>query len=338
MTALKDFQRLECTGVWRATADAQRRDVIVSLGDATLVIVDHKGAPLSHWSLPAIERLNPGLRPALFRPGGDAAEILEIEDDTMIRGIGRVHSAIERRRPHPGRLRFLLTTGAVAAALALALFWLPGAMVSYTAAVVPEAKRASIGKSVLTNIRRVAGEPCSTAAGQIALERLRQRLLGDGPGQLVVLSGGVQATEHLPGGIILMNRSLIEDYEDPEVAAGFILVEHLRATAKDPILTLLDQTGLASALRLLTTGDLPASTLDHYSENLLVTPQVAISQDRILDAFLAASVRAAPYAYALDISGETTLGLIEADPVPSEAAKPVLSDGDWVALQGICGE
>ncbi len=139
MTALKDFQRLECAGIWRATADAQRRDVIVSLGDATLVICDQKGTALSHWSLPAIERLNPGSRPALFRPGRTRLNSLELDDDTMIRGITRVHTAIERRRPHPGRLRLcrLLGGSATIRAWRWRLFWLPGAMIDYTASVIP---------------------------------------------------------------------------------------------------------------------------------------------------------------------------------------------------------
>ncbi len=338
MTVLKDFQRLECTGVWRATRDAQRRDVIVALGDATLVIGDQTGTALSHWSLPAIERLNPGERPAMFRPGADAVETLELADDTMIKGISRVHTAIERHRPHPGRLRFTLLTGGFVIVLGLAFFWLPGAMINYTAAVVPAAKRINIGQSLLTNIRRVAGKPCNTVAGQTALEHLRRRLLGDTPGRIVVVSTGVAQSRHLPGGVILLNRSLVEDYEDPEVAAGFVLNEHLRAQQNDPIVDLLKDTGLVSAFRLLTTGNIPSAQLDSYSEKLLVEPSRPIPPDTMLAAFASASVRSSPYAYAIDISGESTIGLIEADPVPPELAKPVLTDGDWVALQGICGE
>ena len=338
MTALNEYQRLECGGIWRAMPDAQRRDVIVALGDATLVISDQKGAALSHWSLPAIERLNAGERPALFRPGPDAAETLELDDDTMIRGISQVHAAILRRRPHPGRLRHFIVGGVIAAILALAVFWLPGAMIDYTASVVPMAKRSEIGQSMLANVRRVSGQACNTAAGQVALERLRRRLLGDGPGQLVVLSGGVTASRHLPGRIILLNRALIEDYEDPEVVAGYVLAENLRARATDPLLRLLGETGLFPALRLLTTGDLPDDTLDSYTEAFLIEPDDPVPPHDLLAAFKAAAVRSSPYAYAVDISGETTLGLIEADPVTSESAKPVLSDGDWVALQGICGE
>lgn len=338
MTALKDFQRLECAGVWRATTDAQRRDAIVSLGDATLVISDQKGTALSHWSLPAIERLNPGIRPALFRPAPDAVETLELDDDEMIRGIARVHTAISRRRPHPGRLRRSLVGAAVLLVAALAVFWLPGAMINYTASVIPTVKRTAIGQSLLTNIRRVAGAQCGSAAGQVALERVRRRLLGDATGRLVVLSAGVTHSRHLPGGLILLNRALIEDYEDPEVVAGYILVESLRAKQADPIVKLLQETGLISAFRLLTTGNIPSETLDGYTETFLIEPDRPVPQQDILSAFKAAAIRSSPYAYSLDISGETTIELIEADPTPPEATKPVLSDGDWVALQGICAE
>ena len=58
MTALKEYDRIEATGLWRANADAQRREVIVSIGDATLTISDHNDRALAHWSLPAIERAN----------------------------------------------------------------------------------------------------------------------------------------------------------------------------------------------------------------------------------------------------------------------------------------
>ena len=51
-----------------------------------------------------------------------------------------------------------------------------------------------------------------------------------------------------------------------------------------------------------------------------------------------AEVSSAPYAYALDLTGETTLPLIEADPYAGSATgRQVLRDGDWVRLQGICG-
>ncbi|NOX74880.1 MAG: hypothetical protein GXP03_15105, partial [Alphaproteobacteria bacterium] len=93
MTALKQYEKLEAPGLWRETADAQRREIYISFGDTTLVIRNHKDEVLSHWSLPAIIRLNPGVMPALFSPDISAAETLEIDDDTMIDAIEKIRAA-----------------------------------------------------------------------------------------------------------------------------------------------------------------------------------------------------------------------------------------------------
>ena len=58
--------RLEALGLWRASPKAQRLNVAVSIGDATLTLTDLSDTPLAHWSLPAVQRLNPGGTPALY--------------------------------------------------------------------------------------------------------------------------------------------------------------------------------------------------------------------------------------------------------------------------------
>ncbi len=338
MTALTDFERLECQGIWRPTPDSQRRDVIVSVGKATLTISDQQGLAIAHWSLPAVERVNGGERPAIFRPGADANETLELTDETMILAIAKVQSAVNRQRPHPGRLRFGLVGGSIALTAALALFWLPNAMISYTASVVPSAKRIAIGDVLLANIKRVAGKPCDSVLGTQSLSRLQARLFGDTPGKIVVLSDGVLPASHLPGQIILLNRELVEDHEQVEVAAGYAIVENLRASQHDPLVQLLDQAGLMAAFRLLTTGDIPETVLSSYSEHLLIAEPETVPEKAIVEWFQNAEIRSSPYAYAIDISGETTLALIESDAAAAHSAKPILADGDWVSLQGICGE
>ena len=80
MTALQKYQRIEASGLWRPSPDAQRREVIVSIGEATLVITDTRDQPLTHWSLAAIERTNPGELPALYCPDGDPDETLELSE------------------------------------------------------------------------------------------------------------------------------------------------------------------------------------------------------------------------------------------------------------------
>ncbi len=337
MTALSDYQRLEAQGVWRAVPDAQRRDVIVSLGEATLVLSDMQGRALAHWSLAAIERLNPGTAPALYAPGRDAVEELELADAEMVAAIDRVRRAVERARPAPGRLRARLAFASLAAIGLMALLWLPDALIREAARVAPPAARAEIGARLLAHVERISGPPCTSLAGTQSLARLEARLGGEDAGRILVLGDGLNTATHLPGGTTLVSRRLVEGYETPEVLAGYILAERVAAATRDPLLRLLDWTGTGSAFSLLTRGGVPEDRLRAYAEYLLASARPEIPRDDLLAAFEAAQVRATPYAYALDISGEATVGLIEADPVPPGSARPLLSDGDWVGLQGICG-
>ena len=340
MTALSAYDRLEASGLWRGSPETQRRDVIVSIGEATLTISDPNDTALAHWSIPAVARANPGQTPALYHPDGDPGEMLELAEDEaeMIAAIETLRQAVDRARPHPGRLRLLSLLFSIAAVVLLCLFWLPGAVRDHAVSVVPEVKRQELGAALLDKIRRVAGRPCDDAQALPALDRLSARLPApDGPARLIALRDGVQEAAHLPGGIILLNRALFEDHEEPDVVAGYIIAEHLRAELHDPLRRLLKRSGFVAAIRLLTTGTLPDGTLTAYSEDLLAATPEPLPEDTVLAGFAAWSVRATPYAYAQDITGETTLGLIEADPFATAVPDPLISDADWLRLQNICG-
>ncbi len=336
MTALTKYARLEATALWRASPEEQRREVFVSIGDATLMIIDLKNQPLTHWSLAAIERANPGTRPAIFHPDGDPGETLELPETEaeMIDAIETLRKAIEKARPRPGRLRWF---GLVASCLVvawLAVFWLPGAMQDHTLKVVPQVKRDAIGAALLSRIERVAGAVCGDATSRAALALLGNRLQA---GQLVVLPDMTHESLHVPGDLILLKRSVIEDFEEPDVAAGYIVTEQTRRDASDPLRDLLQVVGLRENFRLLTTGDLAPEALDAYAEHLLTTTPPPPDTAAQLQRFGNAALRSTPYAYARDITGETTLNLIEGDPMNGKLTEPLMSDANWLRLQSICG-
>lgn len=340
MTALKKYQRLESPGLWRDAPEAQRREVVVSFGEASLVLSDPRTeTALSHWSLPAVERQNPCETPALYRPGPDAIELLEIDDAEMIAALETVCGALARARPRPGRLRGAMLLAMTALVAGLGVFWLPGALAKHTASVLPAATREMIGTMALIDLARVTGMPCASGAGQRALNGLSLRLFAPQKPQILILrdGGGMQAL-HLPGQIVALDRALIEAHDGPEVAAGFALAEMARAEALDPMIALLRHAGLRATFTLLTTGALPRDAVSGYGETLLRTPAAALDEARLLARFAAADLPSTPYAYALDPSGETTLGLIEADPFRNAPPRPPMADGDWINLQAICGE
>lgn len=337
MTALKQYERLESLALWREHADAQRREVLVSFGNATLVISDSAERPLGHWSLAAIERLNPGERPAIFAADEEAGETLEIEDKTMIEAIEKIRRAVSKSRPKPGRLRQIGIALSVSSVLALGIFWLPGALVRQTISVVPMTKRAEIGTTLLGHAQRLTGSSCRNPLGTAALERLKTRLFTDAPRpSLVVVPDGVAGAMSLPGNIIMINRDVIEGTEDPAVTAGYILTARAIGLSHDPLERMLRTVGIRATLTLLTTGNLPSVVLRDYAEALITNPPSEFEKAKQFELFEVTQVPTAPFAADIDPNGETTEALVQSDKLNGERGPVILSDGDWVALQGIC--
>lgn len=338
MTALKKYQKLESQGLWRDRPEAQRREVVVSFGEASIVLSDPRtDVALSHWSLPAVERLNPGHMPALYAPGLDAPETLELDDTDMIAALEQVRGALAFARARPGRVRLAVLLGSVLVLGGLMAWVGPRQLVDQTARMVPEGARSRIGQAALGDLSRMTGQPCARPAAQAVLDRLALRLFGTNVAwTLRVLPDGVPGSAQLPGHIILLNRSLVETEKGPAALAGFALAESLRAGTADPLEPLLAHAGLAATAGLMTSGRLEPGAIAGYGEALLRTPPEPVDDITLLTAFQSAGLPSSPYAYAIDRSGEATLALIEADPFAGAAPAPLLSDADWAVLQTIC--
>jgi hypothetical protein len=336
MTALDRYVRLESDALWRAGPDVQRRDVTISFGDATLVIADGSGRPLAHWSLPALIRQNPEETPAIYAPDDDASEILEISDPTMIEAIEEVRKALSKARPHPGKLRHLLTAGLIAVTLALAIFWLPGALTRQTLAVVPAPKRLEIGAAMLGYMQNETGALCQSPQADAAANQLAKRLFGpETSARIAVVPDLGQGAVALPGGLILLDYSVLQLSDDPAVAAGFILASRAAVVHMDPLEKLLQQAGLGVTFRLLTTGDIPSDILQQNA-NALVQGDAPQAEPALLKQILAnAQIPQAPYLAAVDAS-TGTMPDIGPDPLIDRAIPLILSDSDWVSLQNIC--
>jgi hypothetical protein len=339
MTALQKYDRIEAAGLWRAHPEARAIDVILSLGDATLTINDMRDRALAHWSLGALVRQNPNAMPAIFHPEGDETETLELaEDETqMIDALMQIISAVEKRRPRRGRLRLWSILGITALVGISGVMFVPDILRHHALRVVPLAKRAEIGQSILTHLSSSLGPKCrATRQAETALINLQHRLFESGP-TLHVVPSGINETLSLPGKIILIGHPLVEDFDEPDPLAGFILAANLTLKASDPLDNLLKSIGMRGTLRLLTTGQINAPQLASYAKSLLRQNQERPSAEVLAPVFQDAGVRMAPYAYAIDITGETTLDLIEAGQFQTDGTRPILSDADWIRLQGICG-
>jgi hypothetical protein len=165
---------------------------------------------------------------------------------------------------------------------------------------------------------------------------LAQKLSGQGLGEIVVVRDGVAGALALPGGIVLVSNALIIGAEDAEPLAGYILAALMRADSDDPVIAILRHAGLAATVRLLTTGHLPLDGLAGYAETLLNSPVLALPDAELLEKFKQIGLSSGAYARSLDPSGTSNARLIADDPFKGLSPAPILSDNDWIRLQGIC--
>ncbi|MDT1062961.1 hypothetical protein RM190_13865 [Paracoccus sp. CPCC 101403] len=339
MTALNQYQRLEAAGTWREKPGASPREIIASLGDATLVLTDLRTeVPVSHWSLPAVMRLNPGQSPARYAPGPNDAEMVELDDPLMIAAIEKVHHVIEANRPPSAWLRGWMVLLALGAMVVGAVFWVPPALLRHAADIAPPAQRAEIGRAILSDIEKSAGGTCSRPSGDMARHRLAARLIGP-DADIAVLPTALKGARRLPGPLTIIGQDLITgESAAPEIVAGHVLAAQAAASSEDPLLAALRYAGTRATFELLTKGTLPESALAGYGERLLSNPPPRAEDETVLGFFARASVSSEPYARSLDPTGEAVLGLIEADPFRTAQPKQVLSGRDWVALQEICDQ
>jgi hypothetical protein len=341
MTALSQYALLESTGLWRADADAQRREVIVSFGNATIVITDSAERVLSHWSLAAVRKVSQKDGVVTYTPDADGTELVEIDDKIMVEAIEKVRKAIDRTRPYRGRVRATVLLGSFALVGWIGFFWMPPAMVDHTLGVLPEVKRAEIGRELAHEITRLAGPACTGRQGTQALQMVTDRVRGTADSAELLMPvdlpqihrSGLPHSLWLPGGKLLLSATLVEDYDDPEVLAGFMLAAGLRQAGQDPVRTLLEFLGLRHTITLLTTARLPQDALRRYAQELIQAPLEPIEIAALADQMRLRGLGTTALAAAIDPIGERTKLLLDATQLSDPA---LLSDSDWLALQGVC--
>ena len=302
MTALKAYDRLECTGLWRSGPATQRREVVVSCGQATLILTDMQNRPLAHWSLAAVDVQTHKEDAATLRPAPGSEESLEISDKTMLEALLKVQKAIDRSRPHPGRLRFILAASSVVLLSFATLIWGPQAMVSYASNVLPEAKRVQLGQVLAERIGQLAGPYCTSPEGIRSAALLMEGLAPNAALELRVLPGQRTAPIILPGGKVILFDNMVGQSGDPAVTAGYVASAIATLNEADPLGTYLQDAGPFVSISLITSNELSNRQVDQLAK-------IALSDQR-----------------------RPALTLQPHMALPT----PPLPDGAWLGLQAIC--
>jgi hypothetical protein len=255
MTALERYVRLEAVGLWCEHPDQPAREVVVSFGNATLVLKDLAESPLGHWALAGMTVLRHEGPATVYAMTADGGETLTIRDPEMVAAIAAVtrpsvapQPAKRRRRRLPvGPLLLLAALAAVAAAA-------PRLIRAEAARLVPPEQAAEIGDRMLIALIERYGPLCAGPEGTEALARLAAAIDPADPPRLRVLELGDAPAAVLPGRTVLIDRGVAAS---PEIAAGWVA----QALVRDPVAELLAHAGPAADLRYLLTGRFDEGTL-----------------------------------------------------------------------------
>ena len=331
MTAIKEFERLESLGLWRDLKDSQRREVVVSFGESTLVLSDINNRPITHWSLAAIEDAGNSENGIIFTVDDLGEETLEIDDQIMISAIYKIKASIEARRPHPGRLRLFLGASILISFLGVSIFWLPNALTQYASNIVPDSKAVEIGEVILKSIQKTTGSTCSTPLGERALRRLENRVIGSPSNRIQIIEMGNRPSLHLPGGNILLNYRLTLNEPNANLIAGYAILERAIEDEKSPLFDLFKSMGLKKTLKFLGTGDIDNSDLEYFANKQLFGALSAPKADTISELFNVAEIPRTRFANHANRSD-----LLIANDLMAEEYLPILDEVDWLNLQEIC--
>ena len=334
MTALKKYQRLECTGLWRSDLSAQRREVILSFGKATLVLTDSQNRVLSHWSLIAVEVQKGKMGEATLRPGAEAEETIEINDKLMLEALLKVKKEFNQTGPHPGKLRLIIAILTLVAISSVTIFLGPPAVISYASKVLPNTKKLQLGQELGQRIGQLAGPYCENPEGTVAAQKLVKRLNSKNLKQILVLPGYHNKAIIIPGGIAILSENMIKTASNPEVTAGYILSALADYENEEPIQLHLSKVGFPISLSLIMSNELSETQIDKLAKNALALSPHPASNSTVLNSFRSALVSSAPFARIS--SDKNSDYLIKNDPYPENSPNIILPDGAWLGFQSIC--
>lgn len=338
MTALERYTRLEATGYWCEAPDREEVEVLVSFGDATLVLSDFQENLLTHWAMAALQPLRSDEDGTIYSPDPSGNETLRIADADMNEAIGLVRQAWrfpKRRRKGRGAVFYGIAALAIAAA---GVVWVPDLLRSQAASITEGAAARLLADRMMASGRDLVGPTCTEPRGLAASRKLTARLFAADAPRIIYLSGPM-APHVLPGGTLAVGQETLRALPNPEALAG--LIAYLATGPQESIThRILDQASLRELATYIGNGRMPEPPMRALVAEL---QQEAAHWTPPADSF--ASVMGAAKLPTLDFAAflggqgaaDAVVGQIAAaDRMAGEPFIPALRDQDWVALREIC--
>lgn len=373
MTALSDYTKLEAVARYFDGQSAQPREVVLSFGGRSLVIVGLDDRAIAHWPLATLRSLgDPAETAVQLVPDPNSDERVVLEDREMIDAIGHVCPDLYHREvDKPGLRRAAFWgIGAIASVVLIVLVLIP-MLADQVADYIPPEREQALGDAIAEQIGDLLADQtsdrpaiCTEPAGAVALVRMTQRISATAdlpyPLKVNVLNTRMVNAVAMPGGRILIFQGLIDAADSPEEVAGVLAHEIAHVVNRDPTRGVLRAAGTAGIIGLLL-GDVFGATviaaasdavLNARHQRTAETLADEMAYQLMTDAGLPTTPLADFFLKLYEDHGDSTgpfkylashpalSGRAErataADQIGHNTFEPVLTDRDWLALQNIC--
>jgi len=343
-TALERFERLECSGLWQESPDNPQREIILSFGKCVLLLSDLNDDILGQWHLLAIDRINPNQYPARYSPDSTYTEYVEVKDPTMIAAIEDVRPQ-QRVPPVPRRFARLKTT-----LYALSLFCLlitgsyfgvpqfQGLLEEQLLRMTPPFRVSAIDNSLLAEFTKFSGPICDEDQTEDILESLTDRLVPNANLQISIVNLGEIRSAHLPGGRILLDRTLVSEHMKPDVAAGFIVMEFAAQQNRQMLRELIRYIGIWHTTAFLLGADIPPELLGEFAGQIPTLSPAPRNPNYLKALLYEAGLSGTPLAESIgpEHQAERTLTISGQSAQKVSDQGPILSAANWRKLKSSC--
>ena len=276
MTALDRYTRLEAIGQWREAPNQPPTEVVVSFGDATLVLSDLNENPLCHWAMAATNRVSLNGSHAIYTPDTEGFETLEIDDAEMVEAISRVSSAESVGRHKTRWLRWVF---------ALFLFAMAGGITYATPDLLrAQAERmtspASARKLGMDMFQTLDLKLCHEARADEAKTLFEARAFPDTDVELLIVQGDL--TEYVfPGNIIVLGSAHLRSFASVEELTAVLWSAMSEKSNSDTINALFSDSSPRELFDYVTSGTLPSERIRTAAQGIMAEPSPLSSSSTI---------------------------------------------------------
>ena len=274
MTALDRYTRLEALGQWREAPEQDPQEVVVSFGNATLVLSDLNEIPLCHWAMAATSRMSLEGSKAVYTPDTEGFETLEIDDAEMVEAIAQVSRAavtVNRRTPWL-RWVFLMILVSIIAAIS---YVTPTLLRDQALRMTSLESARKMGTDMVATL---GVKICREARADAARELFQSRVFPDGRTLLVIANNQPQVSV-FPGGVILIGGNTLQNIQTPNELAD--LVTALAAENETSVARLFEASSLRELFEYITSGTLSKSRLADAANSIINAPNVGATMPAV---------------------------------------------------------